>query len=152
MLDREIAKALLKKVLICVATIVILFSAVIVNRYRPRRLLHGAAPLHESVMHLSVRHGPMFGTDITHYINQDELLYLLAQTRIRRDISAWPGAWPAEWVISLVQDGNRFHRTISIALGETHGMMTERGFGMPTFRISNGDEIMEALERMMEEY
>jgi len=91
------------------------------------------------------------GQDVTHKIDREELLYLLSETQMWRDNSAWFGTQEAEWVISISQTGNRFHRTITVALGETHGMMTERGFGVFFFRLSNGDEIIETLERMVAE-
>jgi len=117
------------------------------NRY----LLNNTVPLQDSTQ-LRVRQGLGHGRDITNDIDKNELLYLLASTRIRRDRNAsWPGTMSAEWVIEIRQDGNRFHRTILIALGENHVMMTERGFGHLLFRISNGDEIVEVLERRMAE-
>ncbi|MCL2409625.1 MAG: hypothetical protein FWC96_08470 [Oscillospiraceae bacterium] len=85
---------------------------------------------------------------MTYDIDQDELIYLLAETRIRRSGSAFTGFAFAEWTLQFYQSGNRF-RSINIALGESHGMMTERGFRTYTFRILNGDEIREALERMV---
>ena len=127
------------------ALIILVFMS---NRNSPQYLLNSAVPLHESTTYLSVQQGQGFGRDVTHYLDRDELLYLLAKTQMWRDDSAWSGTFAAEWVISISQEGNRFHRSITIALGDTHGMMTERGFRLYTFRLSNGDEIVEALERM----
>jgi len=129
----------------------ILPYAILLFRNRPQNLLHSNEPLGVSVTHLSVRHGQGMGQDVTYDIDRDELLYLLSNTQIRRDRDAWIGTMAAEWEISLRQYGNQFHRTILIALGETHAMMAERGFGHHVFRISNGYEIIEALERMVME-
>jgi len=105
--------------------------------------------LQTGITHLRVLQGQGFGRDVTHDIDRDELLHLLANTRMQRDSNAWSGTLAAEWVIEIRQSGNRFHRTMYIALGETHGMSVEHGFRTYLFRISNGDEILEALERMV---
>jgi hypothetical protein len=136
------------EILACAIVIVIIVLAVSI-RLRSQPLLTGAVPLHDSIISLRVRQGPGLIRDVTYEIDRDELLYLLADTRIRRDGDAFVGFQAAEWAIEISQSGNRFHRAMNIALGERHGMITERGFRMPTFRISNGDEIREALERMI---
>ena len=139
------------KILICLAVIILTILAITGVRNRTQPLLRNAVSVsvQASITHLRVLQGQGFGEDVTHEIDQDELLYLLADTQMRRDRNAWPGTQTAEWVIEFRQSGNRFHRTIYIALGETHGMMVEHGFGNYFFRISNGDEIREALERMV---
>ena len=38
-----------------------------------------------------------------------------------------------------------------IALGETNGMIAERGFAQIMFHVSNVDDIRNALERMLED-
>jgi len=105
--------------------------------------------LHDSITHLRVLQGQGFGRDVTNELDIDELIYLLAKTQMWREHGSWPGTQEAEWVIELSQTGNRFHRAITVALGETHGMMTERGFRLYFFRLSNGIEIVDALERMV---
>ena len=139
----------LRWVMIFTCAIVIASTFLVITITRPRYLLDDAVPLYASITHFHVRQGQGFGRDVTYGINMDELLYLLAKTQIQRDRNAWSGTVAAEWVIEIRQQGNRFHRTKIIALGSMNGMMTERGFGHHIFRISNGDEIMEALERMV---
>jgi len=105
--------------------------------------------LHDSIAHLRVLQGQGFGRDVTNELDIDELIYLLAKTQMWREHGSWLGTQEAEWVIELSQTSNRFHRAITVALGETHGMMTERGFRLYFFRLSNGIEIIEVLERMV---
>jgi len=119
------------------------------NRTQP--LLDDTVPLQISITHLRVLQGRGLGQDVTHEIDLDELLSLLAESQIRRDRNAWSGTLAAEWEIEILQAGNQFHRTMSIALGETHGMMTERGFREYLFSISNGDEILAFLEQAIAE-
>jgi len=139
-------------ILICSIIIVLIIFVLMSNRNHPQYLLNSTVPLHDSITYLSVQQGQGFGRqDVTHYIDRDELLYLLAETQMWRDNNAWVGTSEAEWVISISQTGNQFHRSINIVLGEAHGMMTERGFRLYFFRLSNGDEIIEALERMLTE-
>jgi hypothetical protein len=154
------------KILVCVVIIAAVGLAVII---RPRYLLRGATPLEPSITHLRVFQGHGLGEyltsdmnfeellyvlektqlrDITYYINLDDLLHVLAETRIRRDADAWGGLMAADWIIEISQSRNR---SMFIALGETHGMITERGFGQLMFHISNGDDIRKALEGMAAE-
>jgi len=140
-------RKILLAIMVCIA---ILPSAILLRRTRPQNLLHSNEPLGISVTHLSVHQGLGSGQDVTYRIDRDELLYLLSNTQIRRNRGVWIGTTAAEWEIRLRQSGNQFHRTIIIALGDTHMMMTERGFGHLEFRISNGDEIIEALERNLQ--
>ena len=135
--------------LISIALIALMIIALPNILNRPQSLLNDSVPLHDSITYLRVLHGQEFGNDVTDDINVDELLSLLAETQMWRDNHAWPGTWNAEWVIELSQEGNQFHRSIIIALGETHGMITERGFSLYSFRLSNGNEIIKALERMV---
>jgi len=138
-------------ILICGAIIIVLIFLALMNS-RGRLPLYTQYLLAEGqITHLRVLQGQGFGQDVTDDIDRDELLYLLANTRMRRDRNAWTGTQTSDWVIEISQTGNQFHRPMHIALGETHGMLTERGFGAYSFRISNGDEIREALERMVAE-
>jgi len=138
-------------ILIYFALIALIILAVMLIQNRPQYLFNNAVSLHDSVTLLQVSQGQGFGQDVTHKVDREELLYLLSETQMWRENSAWSGTQEAEWVLAISQTGNRFHRTMTVALGETHGMMTERGFGVFFFRLSNGDAIIETLERMVAE-
>jgi len=136
-----------KMILPGVAVVIVATLAIIFITSRSQPLLNNSSSLVDSISYFRVLQG--LGQDVTQEINKEELLSLLTNTRLQRDTTAWTGTLNADWIIKISQTGNRFHRTMTIALGDAHGMMTERGFRSFIFSISNGHEIIEALERML---
>jgi len=90
-------------------------------------------------------HGP-HRADYTHLVDADELMHLISQARMRRQLPIFNIGGSGEWFIYLGRRDNP-EGTIRLMVGNRNVVARENG-GVP-MRIVRGHELWDALERMV---